>query len=202
MRPVFSRMRVETMPAVASHQLAPDGRDGRQSEAGTDPQVLLAMTHPTMRALTSELLQRDGRCQVRAVSGRDQAVADAIDLEHPDLVVLDTPRFPGGCRRALRRFPSDRMIVVGPEAGESYRAAALAAGAGAWVARERIGDDLVAEVRRLLAGSKLPPPGSGDDGSSGGASVLDRKSRPHLPRMATAPAPATLAVDATGSEGT
>jgi len=195
-------MRVETMPAVASHQLAPDGRDGRPSDAGTDPQVLLAMTHPTMRALTTELLQREGRCQVRAVSGRDQAVADALDLERPDLVVLDTPRFPGCCRGALRRFPSDRVIVVGPEAGESYRAAALAAGAGAWVARERIGDDLVAEVRRLLAGSKLPPPGAGDDGSGGGASVSDRKSRPHPPRMTAPAAPATLVVDATAPEGT
>ncbi len=168
------------MPAVASRQLAPDGRDRRPSHAGADPQVLLAMTHPTMRALTSELLRRDGRCRVRTVSGRDQAIADAVDIERPDLVVLDTARFPGGCAKTLRRFPSARMIVIGPEPGGPYRAAALGAGAGAWIARERVGDDLISEVWRLLGPPMPPPPGSGD-GAGGGApsSVLARMSAPH-----------------------
>jgi len=131
------------MPAVAARQLTIEGR------------VLVAMSHPTMRALTCELLEGEGRCRVTGVVGHDQALADAIDREYPDLVVLDTAQFPGDCRQALRRFPSEQVIVIGPEPGDAYRTAALAAGAGAWVARDRIADDLIAEVWRVL-GARAP----------------------------------------------
>lgn len=141
------------MPAIAIGQRAIDGR----SEAEGGPRVLLAMAHPTMRTLTSELLRREGRCLVRTATGGDQALADAIDQEYPEIVILDDARFPGCCPEVLRRFPPERMIVIGPEPGNSYRAPALAAGAGGWVARERIGDDLVGEVWRLLGTARIPP---------------------------------------------
>jgi len=108
------------------------------------------MAHPTMRALTSELLRHEGGCRVRGVTAHDKALAVELDQEFPDLVVVDTAQFPGCCPEALRRFPPGRMIVIGPEPGDPYRVAALAAGAGGWVARERIGDDLIAEVWRVL----------------------------------------------------
>ena len=145
---------------------------------GTGPGILLAMTHPTMRALTGELLEREGGCRVRCVTGDDQTLADAVDLGYPDVVVLDTSQFPEACRRALRRFPSERMIVIGPEPDDAYRAAALTAGAGGWLAREQIGVDLVAEVRRVL----------GDPA----ASVVDRSPAPRQPRMAAPASTATL----------
>jgi len=144
------------MPAVAARQLAPEGRDVHRSEARAGLRVLLAMAHPTMRALTSELLRREGGCRVRGVIGHDEALAHAIDQEYPDLVVLDAAQFPGCCPGALRRFPPDRMIVIGPEPGDPYRAAALAAGAGGWVSRDRIGDDLMTEVWRVLRGPMNP----------------------------------------------
>jgi len=126
------------MPAVAARQLTVEGR------------VLVAMSHPTMRALTCELLEGEGRCRVTGVVGSDPALADAVGRERPDLVVLDTARFPDGCRQALGRFPFDQVIVIGPEPRHAYRRAALAAGAGAWVARDRLADDLIPEVWRLL----------------------------------------------------
>lgn len=144
----------------------------------TGPRILLAMTHPTMRALTSELLEREGGCRVRAVTASDQTLADAVDQGYPDVVVLDTGRFPDGCRRALRRFPSEHMIVIGPEPDDAYRAAALTAGAGGWLAREQIAGDLVAEVWRVL----------GDPA----ASVVDRSPAPRRTRMATPTSTATL----------
>ena len=103
-----------------------------------------------MRALTSELLERDGACRVTGVGGDDQELAAAIDRDHPDLVILDTGEFPACCPVALGRFRFERVIVIGPEPACSYRAAALAAGAGAWVSRDRVGDDLIVEVCRAL----------------------------------------------------
>ncbi len=145
------------MPAVAARQLALEGRKLRRSEAVAGPRVLLAMAHPTMRALTSELLRRGG-CRVRAVTGQDEALVGVLDQELPDLVVLDAAQFPGCCPDAIRRFPAARMIVIGPELGDAYRVTALAAGAGGWVARERIDDDLMAEVWRVLGVGNTPAP--------------------------------------------
>lgn len=116
---------------------------------------MLAFDHPTMRALTGELLEGNGACRVTAVEVDDQALAAAIDTDDPDLVILDTGEFPGCCPIALEQSPATRTIVIGPDAEESYRGAALAAGAVAWVARERIADELLGEVWRLLGG--YPP---------------------------------------------
>lgn len=147
------------MPAFADRQIAIEMPVLRHPPvAGPSPVILVAISHPTMKALTAELLERDGACRVTGVTGDDEELGVAIDRHHPQLVVIDTARFPGSCREALRHFPAGQMIVIGPEPGHEYRAAALAAGAGAWIARERIGDELVLAVRRLLAGRDPPPP--------------------------------------------
>jgi len=190
------------MPAIAARQLANKGRDVPCSDAQTGPRVLLAMAHPTMRALTCELLRREGGCRVRGVTGHDEALAHAVDQEYPDLVVLDAAQFPRCCPEALRRFPPERMIVIGPEPGNPYRAAALAAGAGGWVSRERIGDELVTEVWRVLGGFQLPPPGPDPGGGDRSGSVVDRKSPPRPARMAAAAAAATLTKTPRAPEGT
>jgi len=124
---------------------------------------LVAIDHPTMRALTGELLERDGSCRVTGLEADDRALAAAIDNDDPDLVILATGEFPGCCPTALERWPAARVIVIGPEAGDSYRAVAQAAGAGAWVARERIGDDLLREVWRLV---RSCPPARSHSGAS------------------------------------
>jgi len=151
------------------------------------------MAHPTMRVLTSELLRHEGDCRVRVVTGHDQALAVALDQELPDLVVVDTARFPGCCPEALRRFPPGRMIVIGPEPGDPYRVTALAAGAGGWVARERVGEDLMAEVWRVFRverNSCSPSPDPAAEVKP--TSVVDRNPPPRRARMAAAAAPATL----------
>ncbi len=152
MRPSGCHHHHEFMRVVGAHQLGPT--EGHDTRPGRDarPRVLVAIDHPTMRALTGELLARDGACRVTKVKSDDQALAAAIDSDHPDLVILDTREFPNCCPTALGRCLAAQVIVIGPEAEDLYRAAALAAGAGAWVARERIGDDLIAEVWRLLCG--------------------------------------------------
>lgn len=114
------------------------------------PRVLVVMGHPAMLRLTRKVLERECACSVQAEAGTGEALAVAIDRFAPHVVVVDTADFPGCCRSALERIPPDRVIVIGPEPDPAYRVAALDNGAGAWIPRDRVGDDLARETRRIL----------------------------------------------------
>lgn len=113
------------------------------------PRVLVAIRHPAMRNFTRELLQRECGCWVATEVDTGQ-LAEAIERHHPDLVVADTGDFPACCRKALEGFPPARVVVIGPEPDLSYRHKALAQGAGSWIPRDRVGDELGSEMRRVL----------------------------------------------------
>jgi DNA-binding NarL/FixJ family response regulator len=66
------------------------------------------------------------------------------------VVVVDTVDFPACCHAALNSLPPERVIVVGPEPDAAYRTAAVSLGAGGWVSRDRIGDELASAVRTAL----------------------------------------------------
>ena len=113
------------------------------------PRVLVAIRHPAMRTYTRELLQREYGCWV-ATEVNTGELSEAIARHQPDLIVADTGDFPACCRRALEAFPRERVIVIGPEPDLSYRHAALAQGAGGWISRDRVGEELGSEMRRML----------------------------------------------------
>mgnify|MGYP003135159510 CR=1 FL=1 len=99
------------------------------------PVVLVALRHPVLRV-------------------------DAIGRTRPDLVVVDDSDFPSCCQAALDRMPPERVMVVGPEPDTAYRSLALANGAGGWVCREQVGDDLSGAMRAALGCRHDPcPPG-------------------------------------------
>lgn len=137
-------------PAAASIEACPvcDG----------NPRVLVAIRHPAMRRFTRELLERDHGCWVATAAGLEEPLELALARSHPDLLVVDAADFPNCCRAALERFPSDRVIVVGPEPDQSYRHAALAAGAGGWLPRERVDQDLGRAMRAALGCHHDPCP--------------------------------------------
>ena len=124
---------------------------GASSPASTGLTVLVAIRHPAMRRYTCAILDAEGGCSNVVELERGTTPADALARWSPDLVVIDTGEFPECGSRALPGFPADRVIVVGPEPEGDYRAAALAHGAGAWISRDRLGDDLPPEVRRMAA---------------------------------------------------
>jgi len=109
---------------------------------GTDrPHVVVAVTHRAMRELIVEFLERDhGAWAVSAVDDMSE-IGDAVS-SHPDLVVIDTADFAGCCRRLPESFPLGRVIVIGPEPDPAYRQAALHRGAGAWLSRECVAEEL------------------------------------------------------------
>lgn len=114
------------------------------------PRVLLVIAHPAMRRFTRALLEREFGCWIAAEARADDALAHAAVRDCPDLLVVDTSDYPGCCKSMLDHIPGPRVIVIGPEPDDSYRAAALMSGAGAWLPRDRVGDDLAAEMRRVL----------------------------------------------------
>lgn len=125
-----------------------------------EPRVLLVMRHPTMLRFTRELLEREFGCWVATEVGAGEALARTLDRLTPDLMIIDAADFPACCLAALARIPRDRVIVIGPEPDPSYRAAALANGAGAWLPRDGVGEELSREMRRVLGCIHDPcPPG-------------------------------------------
>ncbi len=124
------------------------------------PRVLLVMRHPAMLRFTRELLEREFGCWVATETCPGPRVARLVRRRAPDLVVIDAVDFPACCLDALAGVPFGHVIVIGPEPDSSYRAAALANGAGSWLPRDRVGEDLGTELRRILGCVHDPcPPG-------------------------------------------
>ena len=114
------------------------------------PRVLLVMRHPTMLRLTRRLLETEFGCWVGTEALAGEPLAAAIDEVRPDLLVIDAGDFPACCRSALDHIDRNRVIVIGPEPDPAYRAVAIAQGAGAWISRDRVGDELSSAMRQVL----------------------------------------------------
>lgn len=124
------------------------------------PTVLVAIRHPMMRRWTCELLASEHGCWNVAQPAGGEMVAEAIARTDPVLVVVDSADFPACCQAALRALPPGRVIVVGPEPDRAYRSRALGLGAGGWVCRDHVGEELSAAMRAAL-GCRHHPCGPG-----------------------------------------
>jgi hypothetical protein len=135
-----------------------NGDRGECGACALTPTVLVAIEHRALRELTVELLERDNGCwDVRSLAER-ALLNRALDTSAPDLVVLDAVDFPSCCRDALADYPRRRVIVIGPEPDVAYERAARSAGAGAWLSRDRIAEDLGSGMRAALGCVPAPCP--------------------------------------------
>lgn len=124
----------------------------RPGEPGT---VLIAIRHTSMRRLTCRVVERDCPGWTVEALREGELLVDAVARVQPDVLVVDTGDFPACCHATLSAFPPDRVIVVGPEPEAAYRMAALSDGAGGWVARDGIAQDVAPALRTLL-GPRAP----------------------------------------------
>lgn len=115
-----------------------------------EPRVLVVMEHPAMLRFTRELLERECGCRVATEVCTEPALSRALGGLTPDLLVIDAADFPTCCFVALAYIPRDRVVVIGPEPDPAYRDAALLNGAGGWLARDDVAEQLGAEMRRVL----------------------------------------------------
>ena len=112
------------------------------------PCVAVIVEHRGVRKLIHELLDRESGCwQACSLPAPPAAVGE--DTE-PDLVIVDAGDFPRCCQAALGDYPRERVVVIGPEPDPAYERAARRAGAGAWLSRDRIAEELTAAMRAAL----------------------------------------------------
>ena len=124
------------------------------------PLVLVALSHPMMRQFTLELLDREHGCwSASALDGAEPL--EAMRNLRPDLVVLDAATFRACQCTAGSGYPCDRMVVIGPEPDHAYRSAVMENGAGGWVARDDVAEQLSVAMRSALGCTHGPcPPAS------------------------------------------
>ena len=121
--------------------------------------VAVAIAHPAMHRLVIDLLARDhDRWVVSAVD--DVSDLGSTVSAHPDLVIADTADFAACCRRLPPSFPPGRVIVIGPEPDPGYRQAALHRGAGAWLSRECVAEELCVALYSAAVRAQVPYPPS------------------------------------------
>jgi DNA-binding NarL/FixJ family response regulator len=113
------------------------------------PRIGVAITHPAMRELVSELLRRDLGSEVTVGSRSGDDGVDGV-VEPLDLLIIDEVAFTDAFRAGALPEGPTKVIVVGPEQDPSYREFAFSQGADAWVVRDRVAEELRAQSRRLL----------------------------------------------------
>lgn len=125
------------------------------------PSVVVAVPHCGMRGLIVELLNLD-RDQWVVSAVESVAELDGIALSSLDVVIVDTADFAGCCRRLPASLALARVVVIGPEPDPAYRHAALHCGAGAWLSRERVAEELGDAIRSAHACACESHPASAD----------------------------------------
>lgn len=122
----------------------------------TCPRVLIALAHPAMRRLILELLHREPGCWTASINSGE--LAGAVRDLSPDLVIIDGADFPTVCDHELAGYQVNRIVVIGRQPDPAYLLAALRHGAGAWVARDDVADQLSSAMRHALGCRHEPCP--------------------------------------------
>jgi DNA-binding NarL/FixJ family response regulator len=107
------------------------------------PRIVVAMAHPTMRRYVCDLIEQGCRCWLATAAPESAQLREIVASLHPDAIVLESSQFPACCPDMADTFPVEHVVVIGPYPDDAYRDAALTAGAGAWISRDRLPHDLV-----------------------------------------------------------
>jgi DNA-binding NarL/FixJ family response regulator len=116
--------------------------------------VLIADDHPQVRTAFERLLRT---CDVVAAVSNGHDAVEAIARLKPDVAIVDLmmPDIDGleVCRRAKRLMPQTQVVIVTAFDDAHVQAAALEAGASAFVPKYAAPGTLEATVRRVAAES-------------------------------------------------
>ena len=125
--------------------------------------VLIVDDHKVFSDALAFRLSAEPDLEVVAVEATGRGALQAIDLRHPDIVVLDVELDEDGDGIELLRSleeanPETRVLVVTAHDDAPTAARAMRAGARAFVPKDTPSDDLVAVVRAVVAGETRVPP--------------------------------------------
>jgi DNA-binding NarL/FixJ family response regulator len=117
--------------------------------------ILVVEDHDDVRRALRDWLEAEFLqcCVIEAASG-EEAIA-LTGIESPTLVIMDI-RLPGmsgieATRQIKATLPSVQIVMLTIHTGDIYRADAKAAGASAYVTKQRMHSDLVPTLAALLA---------------------------------------------------
>jgi DNA-binding NarL/FixJ family response regulator len=131
------------------------------------PRIVVAFLHPTMRRYICDLIEQGCQCWLATASPEPSALHEVVTSLHPDAIVIEASTFPQCCPDIVDTVPVEHVVVVGPYPDDAKRDAALQAGAGAWIPRDRLATELVHELRRIT-GQRGCPCGCQDQSSGSG----------------------------------
>ena len=125
--------------------------------------VLIVDDHKMFTDALAWRLGSEPDLEVVAVATTERDALQAIDLRHPDVVVLDVELEARGDGIELLRSledaqPDTRVLVVTAHDDATTAARALSAGARAFVPKDTPPDDLVSVLRAVVAGETHVPP--------------------------------------------
>jgi two-component system response regulator NreC len=125
--------------------------------------IVLADDHPIVRQGLRALLETEPGWSVVGEAGDGHGALELIEHARPDVAVVDVmmPDLNGleVVRRAAKRAPRTRLVVLSMHADESYALEALRGGASAYVLKATSTTSLVEAVRAALSGRRyLSPP--------------------------------------------
>jgi DNA-binding NarL/FixJ family response regulator len=119
--------------------------------------ILLVDDHPLMRRGLAALIESEPDLAVCAEAGTRHAALAAVARRPPDLAIVDLS-LEGGedgldLVKALKvRSPSIAALVLSMHPEALYGERALRAGARGYIAKQQLGDAVLAAIRRVLAG--------------------------------------------------
>jgi CheY-like chemotaxis protein len=117
------------------------------------PRVLLADDFPDLVTAIGQLLAPG--CEVVGSVADGGALLGAAERLQPDVIVVDLnmPTVNGleACRQLKKANPRIKVILLSAESGSAIEAAALAAGASAFVEKHTVASDLLPAIKSACA---------------------------------------------------
>jgi DNA-binding NarL/FixJ family response regulator len=118
--------------------------------------IVLADDDESLLENVDALLRAEGSFTVTGQSTDATRAVQLVELQKPDLVILDLtiPLVDGieTTRRMRAALPSTRILVLSAQTAPPYVGSALKAGADGYVIKHSMNGELVAAIRAVLAG--------------------------------------------------
>jgi len=124
--------------------------------------VLCVDDHPLLREGVARKIERQPDMEVVGTAGTGQEAVMLYLRHRPDVVLMDL-QLPGmGGQQAIeairREDPTARIIVLTILGGDEDIYRAINAGAASYLLKSSLSQDLIATVRRVVAGERPMPP--------------------------------------------
>jgi DNA-binding NarL/FixJ family response regulator len=141
---------------------SPWNQDGLRSSVAPELRLCVVDDHPLIREGLRGLFSGHGGLRVVADACDAESACRALEVEQPDLFILDVslPGIPGTAlaRELLRVRPSTQIVFFSMHVTEDYVSDAFVAGARGYVGKNQPFEELMGAVLEVSTGKTYMPP--------------------------------------------